>query len=209
MEGLAQIIGYWRSGGPLLVPLALVCFGMWACFIRSRSRLKRVLKEGGPVEDMLNRTQDSWPAVRARVAEQKGGIAALIGLAMEDMEKGSPSREAFAAREAEGMRILRRDRVLLLAFTAAAPLLGLLGTVMGMIDTFEAVSAVSGPTGSRVAAGISRALITTQFGLVIALPGVFGQARLDRMRRAVEVLVADCRTHVLAAWKRSADGEAA
>jgi len=57
---------------------------------------------------------------------------------------------------------------------AAAPLLGLLGTVMGMLDTFHGMSLQLGQETSRaVADGISRALITTQTGLMVAIPALF------------------------------------
>jgi len=63
-----------------------------------------------------------------------------------------------------------------------APLLGLLGTVTGMLATFEALASGSGgdKTMELVAKGISEALITTETGLVVALPGVFYQHLLAR-----------------------------
>lgn len=68
------------------------------------------------------------------------------------------------------------DRRLLVLNTlvAAAPLAGLLGTVMGMLAMFAGLSHGKGPTGmQKVAAGMQEALITTQTGLTIALPGLF------------------------------------
>lgn len=60
------------------------------------------------------------------------------------------------------------------ALLAAAPLLGLLGTVMGMLDTFRGLSMQLGQETSRaVADGISRALITTETGLMVAIPALF------------------------------------
>jgi biopolymer transport protein ExbB len=52
-----------------------------------------------------------------------------------------------------------------------------------MVDTFHAVAARSSETTEMVAGGISRALITTQAGLVAALPGTFGLAHLSRLLR--------------------------
>ena len=78
----------------------------------------------------------------------------------------------------------RRDLLLLRAFTAAAPLLGLLGTVVGMVRTFDSVSGASGEGFAGVAHGVGTALVTTQFGLVVALPGVFGVVRVAGMCRA-------------------------
>jgi biopolymer transport protein ExbB len=68
------------------------------------------------------------------------------------------------------------DRRLLVVNTlvAAAPLAGLLGTVMGMLGMFAGLSQGKGAAGmQRVAAGMQEALITTQTGLTIALPGLF------------------------------------
>ena len=61
------------------------------------------------------------------------------------------------------------------AAVGVAPLLGLLGTVAGMIGLFDTLASgqVNTDLTSSVAAGISTALFTTQFGLVIAIPGMF------------------------------------
>ncbi len=56
---------------------------------------------------------------------------------------------------------------------AVAPLLGLLGTVTGMISTFEAISRFGTANARAFAAGISEALVTTQMGLIVAVPGLF------------------------------------
>ena len=84
------------------------------------------------------------------------------------------------------------DRRLLVLNTliAAAPLAGLLGTVMGMLAMFTGLSHGKGPAGmQRVAAGMQEALITTQTGLTIALPGLFValiiKSRRDRIHAAL------------------------
>ncbi len=84
------------------------------------------------------------------------------------------------------LKVHGRERLVLSALTAVAPLLGLMGTVTGMILTFAGVSAMSGDTSVTVAGGISQALITTQTGLVIAIPGVFGLAHLRRKSRELQ-----------------------
>jgi biopolymer transport protein ExbB/TolQ len=97
------------------------------------------------------------------------------------------------ATEEDWRRLSRRDLGILAALTAAAPLLGLLGTVLGMVNTFDAVSAPGIEPGRQIAAGIRQALITTQFGLLIAIPGVFGHARLQRLAQSVDVALATAR----------------
>ena len=74
---------------------------------------------------------------------------------------------------------------------AAAPLLGLLGTVMGMLQTFFGISTSGGSeTAGVVAAGISEALVTTQTGLTLALPGLFIVMMIQRQRHHLEAKLA-------------------
>jgi biopolymer transport protein ExbB len=75
-----------------------------------------------------------------------------------------------------------RDLKVMKICVSAAPLVGLLGTVTGMLTTFGALSTGGGgeKTMSMIAGGISEALITTETGLVIALPGLFFQYLLTR-----------------------------
>jgi biopolymer transport protein ExbB len=198
-EGLEQTLAYWASGGPLLVPIAIGCLAIWGFFLRSRDLFARTLQDGEAVRSVLHRGAPGATVcgLLEGLAPLSGGIAAMLRAAVRDVLCGAAPREALVAREAESLQLLRRDLVVLGALTAIAPLLGLLGTVRGMIQTFDAVATVGGHTGTRVAAGISQALITTQYGLVVAMPGVFGLARLQRMLRNVQVLMADCRAHVL------------
>jgi len=80
--------------------------------------------------------------------------------------------------------ILQRTPVLRQTLIASAPLIGLLGTVAGMITTFSSLSdgAWVQPSGG-IAGGISQALLTTQLGLGIALPSLFWQRLLQRWAR--------------------------
>lgn len=71
-----------------------------------------------------------------------------------------------------------------------APLLGLLGTVIGMIETFESLqdAALFSQSGG-IAGGISQALITTQMGLVVAIPGLLIGRRLDKKEEELSSFV--------------------
>jgi biopolymer transport protein ExbB len=75
---------------------------------------------------------------------------------------------------------------------SAATLLGLLGTVTGMLATFGALASGSGgeKTMGLVAEGISAALITTETGLVIALPGLFFHYQLVRQHERYKAFLA-------------------
>ncbi len=76
-------------------------------------------------------------------------------------------------------RSLENRLSVLAVLVAVAPLLGLLGTVVGMIDTFNAIAAFSNANSSALAQGISKALITTQAGLAAAIPGTLAYAHLS------------------------------
>jgi len=73
---------------------------------------------------------------------------------------------------------------------AIAPLLGLLGTVIGMIEVFQQISEVGVGHADVLAGGISKALNTTAFGLVVAIPSIvayrFYEARVDRFVVEIE-----------------------
>lgn len=88
----------------------------------------------------------------------------------------------------EGMR---RFRTIVRTIVVIAPLLGLLGTVIGMIEMFESLGSRTFYSQSGgVANGISQALLTTQLGLLIAVPGMIVGRLLDRregkMRSEIE-----------------------
>ena len=77
--------------------------------------------------------------------------------------------------------LLNQDRKLLKTVIAVAPLLGLLGTVTGMIETFRGLgqSTLFSQSGG-VAGGIAEALLTTQMGLIVAAPAILVSRYLDR-----------------------------
>ena len=177
---------YWSAGGPLLLPLAGACFGIWFLFLRSRRRLAL---EAAAADKALARLGWGLPPAR------DGEVADLLHEALAAPAGITPAAH-FDALSEQRLRMLRRDMGLLGALTVVAPLIGLLGTVMGMIATFEAVSVSGGDTARRVADGVSRALITTQAGLVIAIPGVFGTLHLRRLLSRLQVRFGSLRLHV-------------
>lgn len=114
--------------------------------------------------------------------------------------RGLPSDQAIV-KAFDQIRIdetapFERDLKVMKVAVGAAPLFGLLGTVTGMLTTFGALASGSGgdQTMGMIAAGISEALITTETGLVIALPGVFFQYMLSRRLQAYKAFLAHLET---------------
>ena len=92
-----------------------------------------------------------------------------------------------------GRREGERGQGLLKLLAAVAPLLGLLGTVTGMIITFQAITQSGGGDSRLMADGISQALVTTVEGLVVAIPLLFLHSVLSaRSKGVVQLLEQQC-----------------
>jgi biopolymer transport protein ExbB/TolQ len=96
-----------------------------------------------------------------------------------DVEEGA-TQALMVMRE----RLQRRLSLVSVA-AGVAPLLGLLGTVNGLIHTFAVVTSTGTSEPQQLAAGISEALLTTQFGLAIAIPAFLAHALLSRGARRI------------------------
>jgi biopolymer transport protein ExbB len=85
--------------------------------------------------------------------------------------------------------ILERWQVALKVIAAVAPLLGLLGTVIGMIETFQQITLFGTSDPRLMADGISKALVTTMLGLLVAIPMVLIHSLVaSRSKRLIEIL---------------------
>lgn len=97
---------------------------------------------------------------------------------------------AIATFELDEIAWVQRRIPFVGVLVAAAPLLGLLGTVAGMLKTFSGLASAGGPAPIESAsAGISQALVTTQAGLVAAIPAAFGLALLNRQLQQVQLAI--------------------
>jgi biopolymer transport protein ExbB len=181
-----------QLGGPLMWPI-LVCSVLAITFSlerlvslrRGRVLPRRFLRDFFFDLDHGQLTE-SLAAERCR---QNGSPAAQVILAAV-RRWGRPMAEIEAAINDGGSRevaVLRRNLRGLQGTANIATLLGLLGTVLGMIEAFNAVGLTSGqPRAETLASGIAQALITTAFGLAVAIPSLFLHAYLSsRVERLV------------------------
>ncbi len=83
------------------------------------------------------------------------------------------------------------------ALTTAAPLLGLLGTVSGMVTTFNVMNIFGTGNAKAMSGGISEAMITTQFGLVVAIIGLYISMILNRRALKYETIVRELSVHII------------
>ena len=127
--------------------------------------------------------------------ERKGPIGNLLNF-VTGLISLKDTTTFFKELRATESAPFKSDLRLMRICVSASPLLGLLGTVTGMLATFGALASGSGgeKTMGLVAKGISEALITTETGLVIALPGLFFQYKLDREHEQYKVFLAHLET---------------
>ncbi|MCF0216823.1 MAG: MotA/TolQ/ExbB proton channel family protein [Fibrobacteraceae bacterium] len=103
-----------------------------------------------------------------------------LSLALKQAEENpSGFQDYMQVRLLKTKRYMEKGNQIVAVMTAAAPLLGLLGTVTGMVSTFEVITLYGNQNPVLMADGISEALISTQSGLLVAFPLTLLKQRLD------------------------------
>lgn len=182
-----QATGIWLSGGWAMIAIAATAFVMFAIGINMWLRLS--------AKGFTTVREKKWRHWINHPEERKGKIGELL-----DFVTGGSSLKdtAIFFEELKTTEIAPFDRDLrvMKICVGVAPLLGLLGTVTGMLATFAALASGSGgdKTMGLVAEGISEALVTTETGLVIALPGLFFQYQLVRKHERYKAFLAHLET---------------
>lgn len=183
-------IDRWNSGGPLMYPLAICSLVVIALAIERLLALRRSRIIPRPfVRRFTECVQDgqlSHDEALEICDEFSCPVAEVFHAAVKRW--GRPTVEVEQAVMDAGERIadgLRRYLRLFHAISNVSPLLGLLGTVLGMIEAFDSLTINSGDAPPEMlASGISEALITTAAGLSVAIPAylayIFFSAKADR-----------------------------
>lgn len=128
----------------------------------------------------------------ADVIAQRGLLGELLAIALRQGAERSVRQLALEQQSARVAHHLERNLELLGVIAAVAPLLGLLGTVVGMIDVFSALMVHGAGNASVLAGGIGQALVTTAAGLVVAIPALIGHRLLLRRVRSLLVELESC-----------------
>lgn len=167
MEILTQLRGFMAAGGNVLWLIAGLVFVMWSLaferlwYFKSKNGLRKHMAE----------VSDEWEGR----AERKSWNAHAV-------------REQLISQMS-----LRIDQFLpmLKTLVALAPLLGLLGTVTGMIEVFNVMAVTGGGDAKSMAGGVSKATIPTMAGMVAAISGVFANTYLTGVANREKNLVED------------------
>lgn len=125
-----------------------------------------------------------WFAMTQRIMLLTGGEFGVFNTFKNGIDELTQKKKSKADAElflSEMEDELSRYKIIIRTVVVLAPLLGLLGTVSGMIETFDSLAEMSLFSQSGgIAGGISQALITTQMGLAVAIPGLIIGRLLDR-----------------------------
>ena len=181
---IQEIAAYIDAGGWVMPPLLVATLVLWFAIGYRFAALKR-----GSERDVRNLIR----------RYEKGKVPRTDGVMVRALHKGMELRDAgfdelrpylddaFFREQKE----IRKYGRLIATIVAAAPLLGLLGTVIGMIETFDSLGDMSLFSQSGgIAGGISQALITTQMGLAVAIPGLIVNGALQRRQKNMELELA-------------------
>jgi len=119
-------------------------------------------------------------AVQALLRQAHGAQAELLKIALAAPQTAGQRDDRLYATLLEQRNALERWLGAIAMTASISPLLGLLGTVSGMITTFKLMTLFGSGDASSVSAGISEALITTELGLVVAIPALLSHALMTR-----------------------------
>jgi biopolymer transport protein ExbB len=163
IEAINTLREFLDTGGQVLLIIGLIIFAMWLLilerFMFLFGRFRTFKKE--TLTQWINRTErNSWNAEQIRQAQ-------ISRISMK----------------------LNANLPYINVMVALCPLLGLLGTVTGMIEVFDVMAITGSGSARSMASGVSKATIPTMAGMVGALSGVFASTYLQRKaKREVELL---------------------
>jgi len=178
---LGKVIDLWFAGGVLMMPLAALCLSIFA----SAARLWRYFRRR-EFRALDEPTWQEW----VRVPEKgRGEVGEIIRYSQDEVASIPDIQSRFSEIISSKFPRVQRQLVFMNVMVAAAPLLGLLGTVLGMIHTFDAIATGGSELTGAMASGISEALITTEVGLLIAIPGFFAAHVIKRKQHEYEAFL--------------------
>lgn len=173
------LVNYYEMGGFVMPPLVLVAVLLWYALTKRFMNIQATTK--GP-RQLIKRAKKGEIESRSITAR-----AAVIAVkASQTAESRSQLKSVLNERFADLRTEINHHRSLVRVLVIVAPLLGLLGTIDGMIETFKSLGnmALFSQSGG-IAGGISRALFTTQMGLAISIPGLMIGRMLERKQQNI------------------------
>lgn len=195
-ELLLQVYDLWRYGGTVMPALFISAFALWYALGLRLMRLRR--GDGRTLRALLHAYRDAPDQPTRGVIDEAARRGAVLAIATGLPVKRDHIDEALGELEDE----LVKGTGLVECLVAAAPLLGLLGTVTGLIETFGSLGQSSTSAASEgIAGGIVEALYATQMGLAIAVPGLLTGGFLFHKQHKLQHELEEIKALVCGAWR--------
>ena len=170
------------KGGVLVIPILLCSVFALAIFLERLIRFARLRKQGRGLAEKVAASVKNGDDERARdiVKASDSPMGKVLAQALEVKDHSQDTLEAIIVHATEEeVRGLSRYLQALATIGNIAPLLGLLGTVVGMIKAFMVIQDMGGKVNAAVlAGGIWEAMLTTALGLAVALPTILAHSYL-------------------------------
>ena len=177
-DHICRIEHYFAVGGIVMLPLMIISVLMWTLIINRSFFFRRLYRKN------MSRERAAEYVMAGVFSDSKRyrGATSLLVTDFLNRKSGSPALDRFILDETVLALVSSLDRHLALigVLASLAPLLGLLGTVTGMIATFDIISIFGTGNAKAMSGGISEALVTTQTGLIVAIPGLYMSNFLNR-----------------------------
>jgi biopolymer transport protein ExbB len=176
MNLFATVLRFFQEGGPFMVPLLIVmviglaiAFERWRYLKRAKAENRQLWRDLLP---LLN--QGDYAAAEKLASDSETAIGRVLGYGLSRSKTAANRAEVEMAMEESLMEVtplLERRTHYLATFANIATLMGLLGTIIGLIQGFTAVANVNpAEKADLLSASISVAMNTTAFGLMVAIP---------------------------------------
>lgn len=178
-----RILEYLSGGGVVMIPLLIVSFAMWVLIINRALFLRRLYFKNIPRREagrLISENRLPDPGYR--------GVNAVLVRSFLGRRCGDPELDAHLLDETVLAMVTALDRhqSAISVLAGVAPLMGLLGTVVGMIVTFDVITQFGTGNVRALAGGISEALITTQTGLLVSIPGLYMSGFLSQRATTIK-----------------------
>ena len=166
------MVQYFHDGGNFMWPiLVALVFGLVFTLERIYSLMMSRIDSETFFDDITKVIDNDGAEAALELCEQtQGPVSAIFHAGLSRLHRGLAEVEkAIQNAGAFEMAFLEKNMIWLNAVITIAPMLGFTGTVIGMISAFDAIKAANDISPAVVAGGISQALLTTAFGLVVAM----------------------------------------
>lgn len=181
-----------------MIPLFILGFMLYASALR--------LFHYFSIRDYRKIPDRVWISWIESPEKAEGEVGEIIRYTQAGVTKPTQVYNRFAEVTAATMLPIDRHISFLNVLVSAAPLIGLLGTVLGMLMTFQSIGTGGGEMTDMMAKGISAALFPPEVGLCVALPGLMMVYMLKRKRDELAAFIARMESYTTQRIRRLYDG---